>query len=261
MEFVGDIARKTGNPAILAVEAAKTEKAGQIAATSGLFYVPRLLSFDEKKGILEFERLRGLLTIRELILRKDPRLFGILEDAGRALAVVHEQLVLSDEVKHNLPPEWMVRPEENVFLHGDCGFVNLCYHEPSQRLVILDWSTAPLMGRTPTYGSRYFDIFWFVGLLFRGVPGRKLLHWHSEKMATTFLKGYGKRAPINTLNDFKHLIPSICRLQRKIIWCSSQSRSFLGTMVYVVRHAPFFTVQLFMHIRFKLFLHNYLKQK
>jgi len=56
--------------------------------------------------VLDFERLDELSTLLDLAIRKDKRLYELLERAGRALAVVHEQLTLPDEMKQNLPAEW-----------------------------------------------------------------------------------------------------------------------------------------------------------
>ena len=189
MEFVGDIARKMGESSLLAVEAAKASRALEIGRNSGLFRVPRVVNFDAEAGVLEFERLQKLSTLLDLAVRKDARLPGLLEKAGRALAVVHEELTLPEEMKLALPSAWMCRAGENVCIHGDFACINVCFHEPSDKLVILDWSAAPMVARTPTFGSRYFDILLFVSSLFQGAPCAKVFGWDAAAMAETFLKG------------------------------------------------------------------------
>jgi tRNA A-37 threonylcarbamoyl transferase component Bud32 len=250
MEFSGNIARKTGKPSLLAVEALKSQRAGEIGRSSGLFYVPKVIDFDEKTGVLEFERLKGLLTLLDLAIKKDQQLFGLLEKAGNALAAIHQQLVLPDEMKHELPLEWMGPPEENVFIHGDFATINVCFHEPSGRLVILDWSAAPIMGRTPTFGSRFFDILWFACCIFRGVPAKRLLSWNAETMTDTFIKGYANAGSQDRLSRFRDYLSKVYRLQRQKIRYLAQRRSPGKAALYI-------SYQLFMYARLRRFLQNY----
>lgn len=248
MEFDGDIARKTGSPSLLAVEALKTQRAGEIGKSSGLFYVPRIINFDAKTGVLEFERLKGLVTLLDLAIKKDLRLPGLLEKTGRALVAIHQQLVLPDEMKYELPPEWMDRAGENVFIHGDFACINVCFHEPSGQLVILDWSTAPVLDRTPTFGSRFFDILWFASSLFHGAPSKSVLSWDAEKMTSAFLTGCGINASSEGLNRFEAYVTKICRLHRKHVrQVAHRQRSRVRATAYIL-------VQMYMYARLCLFL-------
>jgi aminoglycoside phosphotransferase (APT) family kinase protein len=234
MEIVGEIIRKTGKPGTLAIEAAKASKAFDIGKDCGLFYVPKIVNFDARTGVLEFERLNGLVTLLDMSARKDERLFELLKKAGQALAVVHEKLVLPEEMKHELPAEWMASPGENVFIHGDFAGFNLCFDESSDRLVILDWSSAPLLENVATYGSRFFDIIWFVIFIFYGAPRRSLFNWDAEGMANAFLSGYAKQRPeiIQHLSgDFK---PLMRRYYRKTVWYLTKQRSWYKAARYLL---------------------------
>ena len=234
MEIVGEIIRKTGEPDTLAIEAAKASKAFNIGKDCGLFYVPKVVNFDAKTGVLEFERLNGLVTLLDMAARKDKRLFELLKKAGQALAVVHEKLVLPEEMKHELPAEWMASPGENVFIHGDFAGFNLCFDESSGRLVILDWSSAPFLGQNATYGSRFFDIIWLVIFIFYGAPRRCLFNWDAQGMANAFLSGYAERHPeiIQHLSgDFK---PLMRRYYRKTVWYLAKQRSWYKAARYLL---------------------------
>ena len=244
MEFVGDIARKTGEPSLLAVEAAKASKARDIGEESGLFSVPRIVNFDAEAGTLEFERLHELSTLLDLAVRKDDRLHEMLDKAGQALAAIHEKLTLPEEMKHEMPSAWMCRAGENVFIHGDFACINVCFHEPSDELVILDWSAAPMVARTPTFGSRYFDILLFVNSLFQGAPCATVFGWDAAAMAETFLKGYGRKTAGKKL---KHYSPEMCRLQRDNIRNLSRQRSLIKAPFYI-------SWQMLMLARFRSFL-------
>ena len=184
--------------------------------------------------------------IRSMEVHKDLRLPGLLRKAGQALAVVHKELVLPEEMKHELPTEWMASAGENVFIHGDFACVNVCFHEPSDELVILDWSAAPLVGRIPTFGSRYFDILLFVSSIFHGAPWRRALSWNAKEMADIFLKGYAEIKQ----DGFKSYSSQICQLQRRNI-------RQLAAQKQLFKAAGFLSHQMLMNIRLRLFLNRY----
>jgi len=256
IEFSADSVRKVGDASLLAVEATKTARAGEIGKESGLFYVPRVLDFDQDKGVLELERLNGLVTLLQLAIDKDARLLEFSDRAGRALAVIHEQLILPEKMKYPLPPEWMAPdlivggPDRNVFIHGDFASVNVCLHEASGRLVILDWSAAPIVGRNPTFGSRYFDILWFVACAFRGAPGMRFLSWNAEGMADVFLKGYAKYGLNDISSELKKYLLQICRLQRQKILFLAGRKSPCKAVAYLCS-------QVLLYTHFRKFLRNY----
>jgi aminoglycoside phosphotransferase (APT) family kinase protein len=205
-----------------------------IGKDCGLFYVPKIVNFDAKTGVLEFERLNGLVTLLDMAARRDERLFELLKKTGQALAVVHEKLVLPEEMKHELPAEWMASHNKNVFIHGDFAGFNLCFDESSGRLVILDWSSAPLLGRNATYGSIFFDIIWLVIFIFYGAPRRCLFNWDAQGMANAFLSGYAERRPeiIQRLSgDFE---PLMRRYYHKTVWYLAKQRSLYKAARYLL---------------------------
>ena len=250
MQLIGETVQKTGKPILLAIEAEKARRAFEIGRDSGLFSVPKVVNFDAEAGVLEFERLSNLATLLDLAVRKDERLPGLLKKAGQALAVVHENLVLPEEMQYELPPEWMAPAGENVFIHGDFACINVCFREPSDELVLVDWSAAPSVGRAPTFGSRYFDILMLVSSIFHGAPWRRALSWNGKEMAKTFLRGYGEAAPDVKLEEFKNFTSQICRLQRKNIrQLAARRQSFRAT--------GFICHQMLINIRLSMFLYRY----
>ncbi len=161
MEFVGRVARKFSSPDELEIEVAKTERGAEIGRETGLFYVPRVLRFDAQAGVLESERIVGLRPLHSLIADNDPRLEGLLTRIGQALASIHERLVLPSRMKLDLPGGWKRYEDEGVFLHGDFSRDNVCFHEETGRLVIVDWSATRALGEPRTFGTPFFDIIWF----------------------------------------------------------------------------------------------------
>ncbi len=234
----------------MAVEAAKASRGLEIGKDSGLFRVPKVVNFDAEAGLLDFERFDGLVTLVYLAFLRDRRLAGLLEKAGRALAVIHEKLTLPETMKCELPPQWSGPSEQNVFIHGDFACINVCYHEASDELVIVDWSAAPLVGRTPTFGSRYFDILMFVSSLFHGAPCRRVLTWDAPSMSRAFLRGYRKAAPQVKLSGIKDQARLICRLQRKNLWQLARQKQRFLAVGYV-------GCQILQHARLCSFLRQY----
>ena len=251
MTLVSDTVQKTGELHLLAVEAEKAKRAFEIGKNCGLFNVPKVAGFDTDAGLLKFERLEGLVTLLDLAIKRDPRLLDLLKKTGRSLAVIHEQLILPDEMKHELPPEWMDTAGQNVFIHGDFAPINVCFHKKSDSLVIIDWSAAPLIGRTPTFGSRYFDILWFVNCLFCGVPNKKIFNWDAEAMAETFLEGYAQEAPAEKLDRLSDYQSKIYKLQRQNI------RYLADRQSSPMRKAAYIFSQILMFPRLKSFLRNH----
>ena len=247
MLLIDDIFQKTGERDILAVEAEKASRAYEIGRDSGLFSVPKVVGFGAETGVLQFERLSDLVTLLDLAVHKDKRLTERLAKAGQALAVVHEKLALPEEMQHELPAEWMAPAGENVFIHGDFACINVCYHRPSDGLVLLDWSAAPSVDRTPTFGSRYFDVLMFVSSIFHGAPWRRALSWNAEEMAESFLRGYGETVILHTLQDYAS---HICRLQRENIRKLTSQRQPFRAAGYVCHHMR-------MNVRLSRFLHRY----
>jgi hypothetical protein len=226
--------RKVGEPSLLTVEATKARQAHEIGESSGLFYVPKVVNFDREAGALEFEQLNDLVTLQEMRIRRDDRLLGLLKRTGQILATVHEKLVLPEEMKFQLPPEWMDSPEQNVFIHGDFTLCNVCFHEPSERLVILDWSAAPFLGRTPTYGSRFFDIIWLLIYIFYGTPRKRLFNRDASDMANAFLCGYAQYHPEVIHHLSEELVPLMRRYYRKVVWHLAQQKSYCRAIRYVL---------------------------
>jgi hypothetical protein len=140
--------------------------------------------------------------------------------------------------------------DDNVFIHGDFACINVCLYKPSGKLVILDWSTAPLMGRTPTFRSRYFDVFWFASYMFRVVSNIGLLNWNPERTAKAFLEAYAQGTSKMNLDNLRYYLLSIRRLQRENIIYLARRRTRIRALAYILS-------QVFMYGRLRLFLGNY----
>jgi len=183
---------KTDAPERLRVEVEKTMRAFDIGQRTGLFRVPELVEYDELRGVAAFEKLAHLVSIRqELTFGSDHQ--SVTERTARALAAVHDLLELPEEMTLSLPDE--LREEGNaVFLHGDFSFNNVFLDARSGELVILDWQMTKIHGGAATYGTRYFDVVWFINNLFNRYLHHCLFSNNAVEMARCFLQAYGAAA-------------------------------------------------------------------
>jgi hypothetical protein len=140
---------------------AKTTAAAAIGAASGTFYVPAIVGGDPDEGVLELERLPGLVTLTSLTDRRDPRVLDAMELLGTGLAAIHERLHLPVDQTLPMPSNWAAWSTDPVFVHGDLTMSNVCWDDTDGRLVIVDWSSAPALGAPVTLADRYFDLAWF----------------------------------------------------------------------------------------------------
>ncbi len=187
MKQTGDTISKRGPGVQLSLECEKGRLARAIGLQTARYHVPRVVRLDADEGVLEFERVPHLKTLRQLLVADDPRLPQVFMQAGGALAAIHDALQLPDALRAELPPEWM-DPDTNAYLHGDFTADNVCIRDPDGTLVIVDWSTAPILGTLGTYGSIYFDVLWFLHFLFQSTPPG--MPDARKKLADAFLRGY-----------------------------------------------------------------------
>ena len=199
IQFEKNTVRKTADPKRMRIEVEKNRRAHEIGRSSGLFRVPQVLDYDEVKGEAVFERMRDVLPVRKTIVRPRPCM-ELVERIGRSLAVIHEQLDLPQEMVFPLPSEFAM-PNNNVFLHGDYNIVNVCTAAGSPPLVVMDWQMTSQHGGQATYGSRYFDLLWFVnGMIW--MPTVHCLYSDPVAMpAKVFLTAYFHEARMGDEND------------------------------------------------------------
>ena len=97
---------------------------------------------------------------------------SFMEDFAEGLVAVHEHLILPSDMRVPLPAGYADAGWEG-FLHGDLGLRNVCLSMDDRRVVLLDWQATVKLGVAATYGSRYFDLAWFVYNLFYRPLGRE----------------------------------------------------------------------------------------
>ncbi|HQM43724.1 MAG TPA: phosphotransferase [Smithellaceae bacterium] len=183
---------KKAAPELMRIEVEKMRRAHEIGKESGLFRVPEVLDFDEVLGIAILERIRSI----QPVIPKFIKSVSILEKIGASLAVIHNRLSLPSDMLIPLPQEFNMRGSE-VFLHGDYNGNNIVVEDSmGQNIVILDWSMTPRYGGEATYGSRYFDLFWFINYMLWTPTFQYLFSDPVSKSSKDFLRAYFREAGI-----------------------------------------------------------------
>ena len=196
---------KMGDPIRMRVEFEKTMRALEIGKVSGLFLVPRVIDFDASKGILVLERLRNITKIGTVLISgHEGRL--LVDTIAASLAVIHDELHLPDDMHVSLPEE-LAFPGNDVILHGDFSVNNIFSTTERPGIVILDWQMTSMHGGNATYGTRYFDVVWFVNNLFSLLCRLNLAHRHARHASPTarrFINTYFRAT--NTTEDCEMVI-------------------------------------------------------
>jgi hypothetical protein len=181
---------KAGSADEIRLEVQKALAARAIGASSGLFYVPRVVAADPEAGRLSFEHLSGLITLCELTGRGDARVMTALDLLGRGLAAVHDRLHLPPEMAVPILAGWEEADDDLVFIHGDLTMNNVCWDGDADRMVVLDWCTARSIGAAITLASRYLDLAWFCASIFGEPPWLRRPFYPAGAMCDRFLSSY-----------------------------------------------------------------------
>jgi len=134
---------------------------------------------------------------------------SVLERIGQGLAEIHRSLTLPDDMRTALPPELSLEGETQVFLHGDFNGTNVCIDRSNQTIAVLDWQMTSVHGGTATYGTRYFDLTWFVNHLFVRPLHRYLFARPAAPAARLFLQSYFKAL------DMDCPFPELCEYMKR----------------------------------------------
>ena len=188
-----------------ALEVARFKAARQVSHAWGGFHIPKVLGWDEGIGRIVLERIREIIALRDA-LGRGRNDADILFQAGRALGLLHDHMYLR-EIGQNLDFVKTSGPEDTylpVILHGDYSTVNVCWSDDADSVVVLDWGPVMSDG-VKTYGSRYYDLGFFVASLVRVWPW-----WHSLRMfysrTDAFLRGYSDVSQPVDLNRLRSYV-------------------------------------------------------
>ncbi len=225
--FGEDTVTKTAAPHLMRIEIEKTQRALEISRRCGCFRVPRVLDFDEDAGVAVFERFHGIKAAGTAIHSRmhGELLAGIL---ATALAIIHRELQLPSDMVCPLPSE-LSSHGNDVFIHGDLSTENVCFDERDSSIVIFDWQMTGMHGGRATYGTRYFDVVWFINNLIYRPRLRYLFGNPLASIMRKFIRTYFEEAAVRYDKDgFSHYVERFFRTKRYFgRTCSSRRERLL----------------------------------
>jgi tRNA A-37 threonylcarbamoyl transferase component Bud32 len=172
-------------------ERLRTLAGRKVGEQTGLFAVPAILSFDDSRGEIVFERLQ-LTGLRQALSEADGSL-DLVERTARALAAIHGQMEAGTTAGAGSAGRGMNRNE--VPLHGDFGMRNVFLLPASNQIAIIDWANADWTQVDADLGVPEIDIAVFlVSLFHRRIFGPWPLT-HRREMARHFLATYAADSP------------------------------------------------------------------
>jgi len=171
------------------LEVRVTRAAHDLSQTSGLFCSPRVIACDSAAGIIELERIKGVVTLGQFLAKKPDNII-ILRRVGRALAHIHRHLQVSPDLRLPVASKWWAPDSDVVLMHGDFNTVNVGYKEDADVIVVWDWASAPSLGKRCTVGPRYLELAHFIHSLVAQQANFLQSIRHVRRRTNAFLKGY-----------------------------------------------------------------------
>jgi tRNA A-37 threonylcarbamoyl transferase component Bud32 len=190
----GDTVIKIQEPMASRRERLRTQAGREVGQQTGLFTVPEIVSFDDARGEIVFERLH-LTEIRQ-VLSDRSRSMDLAGRAAQALAAIHRHMKASDEAAR-IRPDGIAKGQarESVPLHGDFGMRNVFYLSESDSIAVIDWTNADWVGIDADVGAPEIDVAVFLISLFH----RRLFGpWpvsRRHEVARHFLSTYASASP------------------------------------------------------------------
>ncbi len=200
-------------------ERLRTMAGREVGHQTGLFVVPEIVSFDDSRGEIVFERLR--LTALRPVLSGSGRSMELVERAAVALAAIHGRKESGDGATKIQTGGMGIRAGRNsVPLHGDFGMRNIFYLPESDGLAIIDWANADWLGVDGDLGAPELDLAVFLMSLFNR---RMFGPWPISRrhaVARHFLATYASASPHGLdIDALKAVVaattPAFARLTRR----------------------------------------------
>ena len=214
----GDLVIKIQDPQVSRRERLRTLAAREVAQQTGLFRVPEIVSFDDERGEIVFERL-PLIGLRQA-LAQSGRSTELVELAARALAAVHGKMRPAEGASTVQPGSLGCTGSVSVPLHGDFGMRNVFQLAGSNEVAIIDWANADWIGTDADIGPPEIDVTVFlVSFFHRRIFGA----WpfsQRRTLARHFLTTYAAASPLGLHIDglrctVASLTPAFTRMLRQ----------------------------------------------
>lgn len=191
---------KTAPPEIVALEVTKTRLAHEIGKRTGLFIAPEVQAHDSVGGTAVFGRVDDVEPLGHLERRLDV-LPDLPEKLASALAAIHSQMDLPEDLRRPLPAECLREESPDVVVHGDFTGRNVLIRVTDGAIVLIDWMTTYRLGELCTTGPAWFDLAWFIRWQYLR-PGFGAIPNAAAAACTRFVRAYLAIQQQGTLSEF-----------------------------------------------------------
>jgi hypothetical protein len=227
-----DVVVKVQEPLASRKERLRTLAGRRVGQETGLFMVPEIVSFDDARGEIVFERLQ-LTKLREVLSDRD-RGMEALGRVGKVLAAIHGRMEPSEGARRTGERTLGVSTQRDVVpLHGDFVVLNILFLPASDRMVVIDWANADWIGVDADLGAPEIDIAVFLVSLFHRRAFGPLPVSGRHAVARHFLTTYESASPYGL--DLGCLRAIVAAVTPRFIQQTRQSRGTLRALGY--RHA------------------------
>jgi hypothetical protein len=223
-----DVVTKRQDPRASRRERLRTLAGRKVGQETGLFIVPEVLSHDDERGEIVFERLH--LTGLRPSLSDPTQGMELAGAAARALGAIHDRMETGDPDAAAGSIAANARRRGVVPVHGDFGIANVRYHPPSAGIALIDWSNADWTGvegdlAPPETDVAVFLISLFHRRLFDPTPIR-----FRRKVARHFLTTYASVGPQGL--DMERLREVVRRTTPAFVRLTRQLKGTVGGLAY-----------------------------
>jgi len=212
----------------------------RVGQRTGLFIVPDIVSFDDSRGEIVFERLYA--TGLRQALSDRARSMELVGRAARALAAIHNQMEAGETTAGGGSRETASgRGRGPVLLHGDFGVNNVFYLSGSDRIAIIDWANADWIGIDEPLGAPEIDVAVFLLSLFQRRVFEPAPIFRRREVARHFLSTYAAASPLGL--DLDQLRATVTRFARAY---ARFDREFKGNVRALARRHSLIDLDLFL---------------
>ncbi len=214
-----DVVVKIQEPGASRRERLRTLAGRTVGQETGLFLVPEIVSFDDARGEIVFQRL-PLVGLGKALSQRH-RSMELIGRVAEGLAAIHGRMEPAERAASAHSGSFDAGMQRNpVPVHGDFGVFNVLFHADSDRMVVIDWANADWMGFDAELGAPEIDVAVFLISLFHRRPFGPWRISRRHAVARHFLATYASAAPggldLATLNAVMATItPAFVRLTRR----------------------------------------------
>jgi hypothetical protein len=143
-------------------ELGQTRAGESLAKKVASFKVPAIVSYDEDRWQIVFQYIEDGKTLRMALLEGEENLDDLCNRISSVVLDLQRGLKYSSKTPLSVPD--LKEYSNAVFVHGDLTVDNIIVHNGI--IYVVDWSSAPPLGRKFNWAPEWHDLLWLVQSIF-----------------------------------------------------------------------------------------------